>query len=108
MSLIIFFKLLESLFALTGSVWETNLNVKFNQPMTASVITSSFKGDGSGSYNIPGSGASFSKIGAVFSTTNIILPDVNKFSGDLLTIDNRLRFSPSDQQIVVVTNSITF
>lgn len=57
---------------------------------------------------IPNSGATFSKVGAVFSTTSIITPDVNKFSGDLLTIDNRLRFSPSDQQIVVVTNSITF
>ena len=57
---------------------------------------------------IPSSGATFGKVGAVFNTTNIITPDVNKFSGDLLTIDNRLRFSPSDQQIVVVTNSITF
>lgn len=57
---------------------------------------------------IPSAGASFSKVGAVFNSTNIILPDVNKFSGDLLTIDNRLRFSPSNQQIVVVTNSITF
>lgn len=57
---------------------------------------------------IPTSGATLSKIGAVFNTTNIILPDVNKFSGDLLTIDNRLKFAPSTQQIVVVTNSITF
>ena len=57
---------------------------------------------------IPESGATFGKVGAVFNTTNIITPDVNKFSGDLLTIDNRLRFSPSDQQIVVVSNSITF
>ena len=57
---------------------------------------------------IPASGSSFSKIGGVFNTTNIITPDVNKFSGDLLTIDNRLKFAPSDQQIVVVTNSITF
>lgn len=57
---------------------------------------------------IPESGATFGKVGAVFNTTNIILPDVNKFSGDLLTIDNRLKFSPSTQQIVVVTNSITF
>lgn len=57
---------------------------------------------------IPDSGASFSKIGGVFNTTNIILPDVNKFSGDLLTIDNRLKFAPSSQQIVVVTNAITF
>ena len=57
---------------------------------------------------IPNSGATFSKTGAVFNSTNIILPDVNKFSGDLLTIDNRLKFAPSTQQIVVVTNSITF
>lgn len=57
---------------------------------------------------IPNAGSSFSKTGAVFSTNEIILPDVNKFSGDLLTIDNRLKFSPSAQQIVVVTNSITF
>lgn len=57
---------------------------------------------------IPPSGATFSKVGAAFSTTGLTLPDVNKFSGDLLTIDNRLKFSPSTQQIVVVTNSITF
>jgi hypothetical protein len=57
---------------------------------------------------IPDTGASFSKVGAVFNTTNIIPPDINKFSGDLLTIDNRLKFSPSDQQIVVVSNAITF
>jgi len=57
---------------------------------------------------IPPSGATFSKTGVIFSSTSLILPDVNKFSGDLLTIDNRLKFSPSAQQIVVVTNSITF
>lgn len=57
---------------------------------------------------IPNSGSTFSKVGAVFNTTNIITPDVNKFSGDQLLIDNRIRFSPSEQQIVVVTNSITF
>ena len=57
---------------------------------------------------IPPSGSTFGKVGAIFSTTNIILPSVNKFSGDLLTVDNRLKFAPSSQQIVVVTNSITF
>jgi hypothetical protein len=57
---------------------------------------------------IPSAGSTFSKTGITFSTTNIVLPDVNKFSGDLLTIDNRLKFSPSTEQIVVVTNSITF
>lgn len=57
---------------------------------------------------IPSAGSTFSKIGAAFNCTSITLPDVNKFSGDMLTIDNRLKFSPSAQQIVVITNSITF
>ena len=70
---------------------------------TESAVLLSYLGN-----KIPSSGASFSKVGAVFNTTNIILPDVNKFSGDLLTIDNRIKFAPSTQQIVVVTNSITF
>ena len=57
---------------------------------------------------IPPAGSSFGKIGAVFNSSEIISPDVNKFSGDLLTIDNRQQFSPSTQQIVVAINSITF
>lgn len=43
-----------------------------------------------------------------FSTTNLIYPEVNKYSGEMLTIDNRASFSPSTQQIVVAINSITF
>lgn len=43
-----------------------------------------------------------------FSTTSISYPDVNKYSGEMLTIDNRISFSPSTQQIVVALNSITF
>jgi hypothetical protein len=57
---------------------------------------------------IPVAGSTFSKVGATFSTTNIILPDVNKYSGDLITIDNRTSFSPSAQQVVITTNSISF
>lgn len=57
---------------------------------------------------IPASGASFGKVGAVFSSSLIIYPTVNKFSGDMLTIDNRQKFSPTTQQIVVAINSITF
>jgi hypothetical protein len=43
-----------------------------------------------------------------FSTTNLVYPEVNKYSGEMLTIDNRISFSPSTQQIVVALNSITF
>lgn len=57
---------------------------------------------------IPVAGSAFSKVGASFSTTSIIAPTVNKFSGDLITTDNREPFSPSTQQIVTSINSITF
>lgn len=43
-----------------------------------------------------------------FNSTSRILPDVNKFSGEVLTIDNRPRFYASDTQIIVATNSLTF
>ena len=43
-----------------------------------------------------------------FNSTGRILPDVNKLSGELLTIDNRQRFYASDTQIIVATNSLTF
>jgi len=43
-----------------------------------------------------------------FSTTNISYPNVDKYSGEVLTIDNRISFSPSTEQIVVALNSITF
>lgn len=43
-----------------------------------------------------------------FSTTNLVYPEVNKYSGEMLTIDNRISFSPSTEQIVVALNSITF
>lgn len=43
-----------------------------------------------------------------FSVASITYPDVNKYSGELLTIDNRTSFSPTSEQIVVAVNSITF
>lgn len=46
--------------------------------------------------------------GISFNGTGRILPDVNKLSGELLTIDNRQRFYASDKQIIVATNSLTF
>ena len=60
---------------------------------------------------IPPNGATlirYNATPAAFSTTNILYPDVNKYSGELLTIDNRISFSPSVQQRVVALNSITF
>ena len=35
-------------------------------------------------------------------------PEVNKYSGEMLTTDNRISFAPSSEQIVVAFNSITF
>lgn len=43
-----------------------------------------------------------------FVSTSLTLPEVNKLSGEMLTIDNRQRFSPSSQQIIVASNSLTF
>lgn len=57
---------------------------------------------------IPLPGSVFAKLGAAFNSTSVIAPTVNKFSGDLITTDNRERFSPSTQQIVTSINSITF
>lgn len=60
---------------------------------------------------IPPNGATlirYNSTPTAFSTTSIIYPDVNKYSGEVLTIDNRISFSPSTEQIVVALNSITF
>ena len=43
-----------------------------------------------------------------FSITNLVYPEVNKYSGEMLTTDNRISFAPSAEQIVVAFNSITF
>ena len=43
-----------------------------------------------------------------FSITNLVYPEVNKYSGEMLTTDNRISFAPSSEQIVVAFNSITF
>ena len=57
----------DSIFALTGSVWETNLNVKFNQSVTSSIFTGSFKGDGAGLYNIPATGVTGLELNKIVS-----------------------------------------
>lgn len=43
-----------------------------------------------------------------FSVTALTTPDVNKFSGEVLFIDNRSAFTPSDEQFVVFRTFIRF
>jgi hypothetical protein len=43
-----------------------------------------------------------------FTITTITNPDVNKFTGEVLFIDNRSAFTPSDEQIVVFRTFIRF
>lgn len=53
-------------------------------------------------------GDTIGKQGANFAVNSVILPGVNKFSGEILTVDNRVKFSPSADQIVIASNTITF
>lgn len=53
-------------------------------------------------------GDTIGKEGANFAISSVVLPTVNKFSGEILTIDNRVKFTPSTDQIVVASNTITF
>lgn len=53
-------------------------------------------------------GDTIGKNGVNFGISSVILPGVNKFSGELLTIDNRVKFTPSEEQIIVASNTITF
>ena len=60
---------------------------------------------------IPPNGATlirYSGTPAAFGITSVSYPDINKYSGELLTIDNRIAFAPSAEQTVVALNSITF
>ena len=43
-----------------------------------------------------------------FTVTSVTDPNVNKFSGEMLYIDNKLAFTPSDQQFVVFRTFIKF
>jgi hypothetical protein len=46
--------------------------------------------------------------GNSFSVTSVTNPTINKFSGEMLYIDNKLAFTPSDEQFVVVRSFIRF
>ena len=64
------------------------------------------------SNSVISAGANLAKLvdglGANFSINSVILPNANKFSGQVLTIDNRVKFSPTGDQIVIASNTITF
>lgn len=49
-----------------------------------------------------------STVGVTFTSLSKLDPDVNKFSGEMLTIDNRPKFYASNEQIIVASNSLTF
>lgn len=53
-------------------------------------------------------GNSIGRTGVNFSVLSVINPQVNKFSGEVLSIDNRIKFSPTAEQIVIASNTITF
>jgi hypothetical protein len=59
---------------------------------------------------IPNANAIYANSSAsvTFNSLAKLDPDVNKFSGEMLTIDNRSKFAASDQQIIVASNSLTF
>jgi hypothetical protein len=46
--------------------------------------------------------------GQTFLATGIVKPEVNKYSGELIYIDNRLAFTPSTQQAVSLLTVFTF
>lgn len=55
-----------------------------------------------------GAGNTIGKTGVNFSISSVIEPAINKFSGEILTIDNRVKFAPTSEQIVVASNIISF
>jgi hypothetical protein len=59
---------------------------------------------------IPNANAIYANSSAsvTFNSLAKLDPDVNKFSGEMLTIDNRSRFAASNEQIIVASNSLTF
>jgi hypothetical protein len=46
--------------------------------------------------------------GSNFTVTTVTNPDINKMTGEVLFIDNRSAFTPSDEQFVVFRTFIRF
>jgi len=58
--------------------------------------------------SVPTAADTYQLNGNSFSVTLVINPTINKFSGEMLYIDNKLAFTPSDEQFVVVRSFIRF
>lgn len=56
--------------------------------------SSVFKQDGSSSYNI--------------SITSVLQPDFDKYSGEMLYLNNRTKFSPSEEQTIIASTLLSF
>ena len=98
----------DSIFALTGSVWETNLSVKFNQPVTSSIFTGSFIGDGAGLYNIPASGVTGLELNKIVSgsvSASVLADGTFRVNGDTY-IDGIL--TAKELHIDYVTSSVLY
>ena len=61
-----------------------------------------------GSVILPGDTLYTEDLGHSFVVTAVTNPNINKFSGEMLYIDNKLAFTPSDQQFVVFRTFIKF
>ena len=62
----------------------------------------------SGSAILPGDILYNSNLSSNFAVTSVEDPTINKFSGNMLYIDNKLAFTPSDQQFVIFRTFIKF
>lgn len=58
--------------------------------------------------SVPTTADTYQLNGNSFSVTSVTNPTINKFSGEMLYIDNKLAFTPSDEQFVVVRSFIRF
>jgi hypothetical protein len=61
-----------------------------------------------GSVVLPGDTLYTEDLSNNFIVTGVTNPNINKFSGEMLYIDNKLAFTPSDQQFVVFRTFIKF
>ena len=61
-----------------------------------------------GSVVLPGDTLYTEDLSNNFIVTAVTNPSINKFSGEMLYIDNKLAFTPSDQQFVVFRTFIKF
>lgn len=58
--------------------------------------------------SVPTTADTYQLNGNSFSVSSVTNPTINKFSGEMLYIDNKLAFTPSDEQFVVVRSFIRF